>query len=115
MLISIIKYIKHYYNNGPLNLQLLKLRIHFCNTIFSKTITWRGNIGKAEFGKNSSVGNYTVLVVVNSPSGKEGRLKVGDNTYIGELNNIRAAGGEIIIGNGCLLSHHYRSFEPFAS
>jgi acetyltransferase-like isoleucine patch superfamily enzyme len=29
---------------------------------------------------------------------------VGDSTYIGEQNNIRASGGRIIIGSNCLVS-----------
>ena len=33
-------------------------------------------------------------------------LTIGDNTFIGEFNNIRATGGEIIIGNNCNISQH---------
>ncbi|MDW7695813.1 DapH/DapD/GlmU-related protein [Flammeovirgaceae bacterium SG7u.111] len=31
-------------------------------------------------------------------------LIIGKNTYIGELNNIRASGGKVIIGENCLIS-----------
>ena len=106
MLVSIIKYIKHYYNNGLLNSSLLRLRLRFDKTLFAKTVIWRGDICKIKIGDRTSVGNYSVLVVAPSPSGKEGRLTVGNDTYIGEFNNIRAAGGEITIGNGCLISQH---------
>ena len=33
-------------------------------------------------------------------------LSVGEGTYIGNHNNIRAAGGDITIGKNCLISQH---------
>ncbi len=31
-------------------------------------------------------------------------LEIGESTYVGELNNLRAAGGTIKIGNNCCIS-----------
>ena len=59
-------------------------------------------------GKGSSVRMFTTLIVKDNKRSQEKRsfLSVGDNTYIGEYNNIRAAGGKVTIGNNCLISQH---------
>ena len=49
------------------------------------------------------------MVVANDASPdsyKDSQLSIGDNTYIGEGNNIRAAGGKISIGHDCSISQH---------
>ncbi|TWU05959.1 acyltransferase [Stieleria varia] len=33
-----------------------------------------------------------------------GRISIGAETWIGEYNNLRAGGGDIVIGSGCLIS-----------
>ena len=51
------------------------------------------------------VGAYNIIVVKNyNPIEKKSGLYVGEETYIGEQNNIRASGGKIIIGKKCLIS-----------
>lgn len=59
-----------------------------------------------KIGKGSYIGDYTVINVKNDPfnSNDNSYLEVGEGTYIGELNNIRAGGGFIHIGKHCLLS-----------
>ena len=61
-------------------------------------------------GKGCYVGAFSVLLVmedVNSENCSQiSRLKIGDGTYIGELNNIRAAGGIIEIGESVLISQN---------
>jgi len=55
--------------------------------------------------KGSYVGEFTTVWVINQ--NKEFRnscLVVGENSYIGEQNNIRASGGRIVIGKNCLIS-----------
>ncbi|MBL0744032.1 acyltransferase [Chryseolinea sp. Jin1] len=57
------------------------------------------------FGKGCYVGEFTtVWVINNSKEVRNSCLIVGDNTYIGEQNNIRASGGKISIGKNCLIS-----------
>lgn len=34
------------------------------------------------------------------------RIEIGENTYVGEFNNIRTAGAPIVIGANCLVSQH---------
>jgi len=50
------------------------------------------------------VGDFTVLNAQSEPGKEESFLSIGENTYIGEQNNIRAGGGRVDIGKNCLLS-----------
>ncbi len=58
-------------------------------------------------GNGSTISDYTILTVDRDEHGSsdiECGLIIGDETYIGEHNNLRAGGGVIRIGNKCLLS-----------
>jgi len=59
-----------------------------------------------QFGINVSIGPYSEIVVYapSSHSPIAGRLVIGDYVVIGKGANIRAAGGEIIIGEGSMLA-----------
>ncbi len=62
---------------------------------------------KNEFrcGKFTSIGPYNVIFVSgNDNLGRPSRFVLGNNSTIGEQNNIRAGGGSIIIGSHCLIS-----------
>jgi acetyltransferase-like isoleucine patch superfamily enzyme len=62
-----------------------------------------------EIGEGSIVGPYTVLDLQNdqlATNPTASVLKIGQRTAINEFNNIRAAGGEIMIGNGCMISQY---------
>lgn len=54
------------------------------------------------------IGNYNILLIAECPSGSgvSPIMRIGENTYIGDFNNLRAAGGNIIIGNNCMISQH---------
>ena len=65
-----------------------------------------GKGGKLILGSNVTIGAYTVIFVVPDHLIADDQvvtLEIGSNTYIGELNNIRAA-GTTKIGNNCLIS-----------
>lgn len=63
--------------------------------------------GNLFLSKNVIIGPYNVIYAIDSGhSSKKGILKIGENTSIGEFNNIRAAGGSIIIGSNCLISQY---------
>jgi len=56
-----------------------------------------------------TIGAFSVLIVQDdvSPNAYKGSyLSIGTGTYIGEGNNIRAAGGQIRIGANCLISQY---------
>lgn len=78
--------------------------------IHKKAIIRVNNLKNLKLGKNNSIGAFSIIIVANDLSNpnsfKDSSLSIGSNTYIGEGNNIRAAGGTIIIGNDCLISQH---------
>lgn len=60
-------------------------------------------------GKDVYIGAYSILIVANDSSPNaflDSSLSIGSSTYIGEGNNIRAAGGRITIGENCLISQN---------
>lgn len=65
-----------------------------------------GRCCRLQLGRNVVIGAFTVLSVeADRHASKDdvAVLEIGDNTYIGESNNLRAAGG-IRIGAHCLIS-----------
>lgn len=65
------------------------------------------NIKDLNIGKDCYISDFTTIWVVNyNKSFPNSCLIIGDRTYIGELNNIRASGGKIKIGKNCLLSQN---------
>jgi acetyltransferase-like isoleucine patch superfamily enzyme len=66
-----------------------------------------GTYSHLEIGRNSVIGPYTILDLQNDPLDKvpvTSVIKIGQRTAINEFNNIRASGGEIVIGDECLIS-----------
>lgn len=62
---------------------------------------------KLQIGEGSVIGPYTILHLQNDPASSEQyhcQLTIGKRTAINEFCNIRASGGEIHIGDGCLLA-----------
>lgn len=56
--------------------------------------------------KGVYIGSYTIICCqgYDVNDNKNALIAIGEDTYIGELNNIRAAGGKIRIGRKCLIS-----------
>lgn len=62
-----------------------------------------------EIGSGSNIGAYSILDLQNDPLDKAqvmSVIKIGERTAINEFNNIRASGGEILIGSNCLISQY---------
>lgn len=62
-----------------------------------------------EIGAGSIIGAYTVIDLLPDPLASQpvaGRLIIGRRVAINEFNNIRAGGGAITIGDGCLISQY---------
>jgi acetyltransferase-like isoleucine patch superfamily enzyme len=57
-----------------------------------------------ELSENVKIGPYSVFYCISQNPEHPAKIKIGENTYIGDLNNIRAGGGEINIGKNCLIS-----------
>lgn len=64
------------------------------------------NLDYLKLSKNVGIGAYSVITIQNDNFKNNSFLSIGDNTYIGEFNNIRACGGKITIGDNCLISQH---------
>ena len=83
----------------------------FCRGKKSKSKFWINidipNYESINMGENVFWGQFTSVVVRDENSrSNNSKLSVGSNTYIGEYNNIRAAGGAVTIGSNCLISQH---------
>ncbi len=76
--------------------------------IHSRALLLIQDATKFELGKGVFIGANTVLLCMDDPKGEKGvaKLSIGKGTSIGEMNNIRAAGGEIIIGDKCIFSQY---------
>lgn len=75
--------------------------------ISSRSIIAYESRDSISLGQNIRIGDYTVIRVFSlSKRKRNSYLKIGDNTYIGEFQNIRASGGVIEIGKNCSISQH---------
>jgi acetyltransferase-like isoleucine patch superfamily enzyme len=72
----------------------------------AKTVSYANSNGIVSIGSGTSINDYTVVRIENGPEAyhEASSLLIGENTYIGEMNNLRAAGGVIRIGNNVILS-----------
>lgn len=72
------------------------------------TVIWRAPESAAiSIGPGTSIGAYTLIDLWPDPLAPQappGGLRIGARVAINEFNNLRAAGGWIEIGNGCLIS-----------
>lgn len=85
-----------------------KLRLKYSKTyIASNTKIRYDNINDIVFGKMVRINDFTTIFCISENKNKpNSKLYIGDNTYIGEYQNIRASGGIIKIGNNCSISQH---------
>nr|WP_277628121.1 acyltransferase [Arsenicicoccus dermatophilus] len=67
---------------------------------------FRGDARRVELGPKVYVSGPTILICEDGGGLIGSRIVVGEETYIGEFNNLRAAGAPIVIGKKCLISQH---------
>jgi len=60
-------------------------------------------LGKLQLGEHAAISAGTVLSFGDERNGF-GTIAIGDRTWIGQYNNLRAGGGDIQIGSDCLIS-----------
>lgn len=88
-------------------IKIWNLRFRNRTSNISSTVVIYGDIRNLYLGKATSINNFCTLAIAKNPASEQlPRFVVGNGTYIGEYNNIRVAGGEIIIGQNCLISQH---------
>ena len=95
-IIDTLKLIKRYKNDLTLTWPIIYLRSHFVESRIASTAVISGNYKAIQLGGGTTIADYTVVAVVDDRfNHTKASLIVGENTYIGELNNIRAAGGRL--------------------
>ena len=105
---KILKYISKYkFDCFCTDFKKVKLRFTFINAFIDSKSIIKIKKGYLKIGVSSSISSNTVIVIDqfgNNGQKDEPYLEIGSRTYIGEMNNIRVAGGFIKIGNDCLIS-----------
>lgn len=84
------------------NLSLWRLRIKYSSSLIEKINIDIDDLSSFSIGINSSIRRSSV-VIINSRNVKSS-IYIGNESYIGENNNLRAADGEISIGNHSFIS-----------
>ena len=105
----IIKRIINYWRRDiKLIISLYRLRIMFpYSHIERKTYISYQSIDLIKLHRKSYISYFTTIHVNNYDSmHNNSYFELGENSTIGELNNIRASGGKIIIGDNCQISQH---------
>ncbi|MCX6313036.1 MAG: acyltransferase [Bacteroidetes bacterium] len=83
-----------------------KLRNRFRTSFIHRNVyAVVGNWDNVTIEKDVYIGAFTVVFVIDyDKKDEKSALFIGEGTYLGEQNNIRASGGKIIIGKKCLIS-----------
>lgn len=106
-IMKFMRYLKRYWSDlHLLNLKVLSLRWKNIDSNISGEINILGDIYDIQLGDGCTIGRYTTIAMASRNQSDIPKLIIGSNTYIGEYNNIRIAGGEILIGRNCLISQH---------
>jgi acetyltransferase-like isoleucine patch superfamily enzyme len=101
----LIKLIHQYLSRFKMQCRLAYVSNHFGCYIHHSVGFYYENIADVEIGKGCSIGINNVIFCTNEKNkGKRSKLKIGDGTSLGEMNSIRASGGDVIIGKNCLIS-----------
>ncbi|MGQ0800754.1 MAG: acyltransferase [Pseudomarimonas sp.] len=58
---------------------------------------------RLSLGAGSSVSHGTILAFGDGHNGF-GSIRIGERSWVGQYNNLRAGGGDVVIGNDCLIS-----------
>lgn len=81
-----------------------KLNVKFNCSIHEKSHVYFQNLEHVQIGKGVVIQPFSVVYCLNEADKNNSFLIIGEDTYIGEQNNIRAGGGKITIGKKCLIS-----------
>lgn len=103
ILLVLARYIYQFFR---MKARLLLLSSKFNCRIDSTAQIFYDRITDVSLAPNVNIGAYTVIHCTNEDSEHQSasRLVVGEQTYIGEMNNIRLGGALVQIGRKCLIS-----------
>jgi len=84
--------------------QISEISKQFPSAKFHRDVVLVGySIDHLRLGASSSVCEGSILAFGDETNGY-GKIQIGANTWIGQYNNLRAGGGDIVIGDNCLVS-----------
>ena len=110
--IKILNFLFELYEDADATRFLRRINSTLNITLNNKFIC--ADLNKISIGENVNIGSYNVFCIMNgmadSPN-QEVKLSIGNNTYIGDQNNIRATLGNIKIGDNCLISQQVSIFS----
>lgn len=72
-------------------------------TIKTDLVLLGGDMSRIRLGAGCVLSGGTVMACGDESDGL-GRIVIGEGTYLGQYNNLRAGGGDIRIGRNCLVS-----------
>lgn len=103
ILLVLARYIYQFFR---MKARLLLLSSKFNCRIDSTAQIFYDRITDVSLAPNVNIGAHTVIHCTNEDSEPQSasRLVVGEQTYIGEMNNIRLGGALVQIGRKCLIS-----------
>jgi acetyltransferase-like isoleucine patch superfamily enzyme len=103
-----IKFIVYLLSSFYSKLKHFYYETKFKSYIHPKALLLIQNSKQLHIGEGVFIGANTVLLCIDDPNGAAGQsfLSIGKGTSIGEMNNIRAAGGRITIGEKCIFSQY---------
>ncbi|RWY50195.1 acyltransferase [Mucilaginibacter gilvus] len=94
-----------YLSHFKMQCRLAHLSSRFKCYIHHSTGFYYDDVNDVQIGAGCSIGINNVIFCTNEQTkGKRAKLIIGDGTSFGEMNSIRASGGDIIIGKKCLIS-----------
>lgn len=102
----ILRVIRKYRKSFLEILQIVRLEKEFGCKIERNVKLEVVDFKNVHISKGVYVGSFTTIHVKNDRNKLNSYLEIGELTSIGELNNIRASGGKIIIGKNCLISQN---------
>ncbi len=78
----------------------------FCDNIVIDIRDWNN----VKIGKGTVIHDFSTIILMNDKTNNKNSvqsyLEIGNNVYIGEYNNLRIGGGELVIGNNVSISEH---------
>lgn len=87
----------------------IRKRFHFYKGyISSRAYIEYENISLLEMDRRASIHDFTTISIMNDYNTgiKNAKMVIGENSYIGEGCNLRAGGGQLIVGKHCSISQN---------
>ncbi|MFG0335020.1 MAG: acyltransferase [Maioricimonas sp. JB049] len=84
--------------------QIARLRSQYSNCRIDRDVRLSGDVlERIRLGEDVTISAGSVLSVGDAQNGY-GTIGIGSRTWIGQYNNLRAGGGQVTIGEDCLIS-----------